>query len=239
VNRQRVHAVLFDLDGTILDTAPDLLAALNGLRAQRGLAAVAMDGFRSLVSRGSRAMLDWGVPGFAGADEVRRRADIDDFLDIYLADVCSRTCLFDGMAALLDDLAARDLPLAVVTNKPILLAQQVLDHLGLSRRFGAILGGDSLARRKPDPLPVLTACTQLGVEPERALMVGDDARDILAGRAAGCTTVAVTWGYGSADDIAGWQPDVVIDQPGQLLPLLDAPPAAPALNTGTGGSSQP
>ncbi len=218
-----VHAVLFDLDGTILDTAPDLLAALNGLRARRGLEPAAMSGFRSLVSRGSRAMLDWGLPGFAGADEAARRADIDDFLAIYLADVCSRTCLFEGMAALLDDLAERGLPLAVVTNKPILLAQQVLDYLDLSRRFGAILGGDSLARRKPDPLPVLTACTQLGVAPAQALMVGDDERDIVSGRVAGCTTIAVTWGYGSRDDIAGWQPDAVIDAPSQLLRLLDQP----------------
>lgn len=229
-----VHAVLFDLDGTVLDTAPDLLAALNGLRRQRSLEPAAMDGFRHLVSRGSRAMLDWGLPGFTGADEAGQRADIDDFLAIYLADVCSRTRLFDGMAALLDDLAERGLPLAVVTNKPILLAQQVLDHLDLSRRFGAILGGDSLARRKPDPLPVLAACQQLGVAPAQALMVGDDARDIVAGRAAGCTTIAVTWGYGSRDDIAGWQPDVVIDEPGQLLGLLAGPDQSRAPATGAG-----
>lgn len=223
-------AVLFDLDGTVLDTAPDLLAALNGLRRRRGLDAVAMEGFRPLVSRGSRAMLDWGLPGFAGGDEARRRADVDEFLDLYLADVCSRSCLFPGMAGLLDELAARATPLAVVTNKPILLARQVLDELGLSHRFGAILGGDSLARRKPDPLPVLTACQQLGVAPGRALMVGDDERDVLAGRAAGCTTVAVTWGYGRRDDIDAWQPDAIIDEPAQLLVLL---PAAADRGAGT------
>lgn len=214
------RAILFDLDGTVLDTAPDLLAAVNVVRAGRGLPPRILDGFRSQVSRGARAMLAAGLPGFAQAGPERQMADVHEFLAAYHGRVCHYSRLFDGMAQVLERCAARGLAMAIVTNKPEAMAVDLLAAMDLGRYFPVLLGGDSLAERKPHPLPVLTACQRLGVVPAQACMVGDDERDIGAGRAAGCTTVAVTWGYADPALLPDWRADVVIDRPGRLLELL-------------------
>ncbi len=217
-----ITGVLFDLDGTVLDTAPDMLATVNVLRARRGLAPAPMAGFRDQVSRGARAMIAAGLPEF-DSDDPRAVAElVGEFLAVYAVDISRHSVLFPGMAEVLDTLAARSLPVAIVTNKPEALADQLLHALDLHRRFVTVIGGDSLAERKPHPLPLLVACERMAVTPGRVLMVGDDRRDIEAGRAAGSRTVAAAWGYADAVEVASWQADVTLDRPLQLLDLLDA-----------------
>lgn len=213
-------AVLFDLDGTLVDTAPDLLAAVNELRAGEGLAPMSLAGFRWQVSRGARAMLAAGIPAFAAADEAAQQAWVARLLAVYGAAVYRHSTLFDGIADLMAGLRRRGIAMAVVTNKPERMAVELLAAMGLAADFPVVLGGDSLAERKPHPLPVLTACARLGVAPAQAWFLGDDGRDIEAGRAAGCLTVAVTWGYADVDDVAAWRADRVISAPAQALAWL-------------------
>lgn len=218
--RTTCAAVLFDLDGTVLDTAPDLLLALNSLRRRRVLPDLALPGFRGQVSRGAGAMLTVGLPGFAEADQATRSALVEEFLGAYQAQIHQDTVLFPGMAETLNELERLGVALAIVTNKPLALARPLLAAMNLTTRFPVLLGGDSLPERKPHPQPVLTACAALGVAPARALFVGDDARDVEAGRAAGCRTVAVTWGYVEGQTLADWGADAIIDHPRELLSLV-------------------
>lgn len=213
------RAVLFDLDGTVLDTAPDLLRALNVLRARRGLPALPEAGFRLEISRGARAMLGHGLPGFAEAGQDARMALVEEFLALYQDEVYRDTALFPGMAEVMDALDQAGIAMAIVTNKPERMALALLEAMALSPRFPVILGGDSLAERKPHPLPALTACERLGIDPRATLFVGDDPRDIDCGRAAGCRTVAVRWGYTDTADIACWGADATIAHPRELLAL--------------------
>lgn len=213
-------AVLFDLDGTLVDSAPDLLRAANRLRAARGLPPLALAGFRGQVSRGARAMLGVAFPDFPALPAPDQQALVGELLAAYAADLHADGGLFDGMAPVLDHLAARDVALGIVTNKPLSLAEALLAAMALRPRFGIVLGGDSLAERKPHPLPVLVACEALGVAPARTLFVGDDARDVAAGRAAGCRTVAVRWGYVDGEDLDAWGADAVIAEPAELPALL-------------------
>lgn len=215
-----VTGLLFDLDGTLLDTAPDMLATVNTLRARRGLSPVPMAGFRDQVSRGARAMLAAGMPEFASDHPDDLAALVAEFLTVYAADISQHSVLFPGMAQVLDALDARGLPAAIVTNKPVALADQLLHALDLHRRFVTVIGGDSFSERKPHPLPLLTACERMDVAPDHVLMIGDDRRDIEAGRAAGSRTVAAAWGYADAAEVASWQADIVLEHPLQLLDLL-------------------
>jgi 2-phosphoglycolate phosphatase len=215
-------AVLFDLDGTVLDTAPDLLATMNTLRSRRGLPAIALNGFRDQVSRGARAMLGVGLPGFAHLQGDALATIVDEFLAAYEEEIFRDSVLFPGMASVMNVLDARGIPMAIVTNKPVRMAERLLDAMQLSSRFAVLLGGDSLAERKPHPLPVLTACARMGVDPVRAVFVGDDARDVQAGAAAGCRTVAVAWGYVDVDALPQWGADAVIERPDELLALIRA-----------------
>lgn len=220
MNSYPCEAVLFDLDGTVLDTAPDLLAAANALRLRRGLPVLPLNGFREQVSRGARAMLAVGLPEFADIPAPTQLQIVDEFLAVYEREIHRDTLLFPGMADVLDALDANGIAAAIVTNKPVRMAERLLDAMNLSRRFPVVLGGDSLPERKPHPRPVLTACERLGVDPARAFFVGDDERDIRAGAAAGCVTIAVTWGYVDAERLPHWGADAIIDHPAELLKMI-------------------
>lgn len=213
-----VRAVLFDLDGTLLDSAPDLIHAANRLRARHGLGTVSVEAFRPQVSKGGRAML---AAAFAHLDADQREALLPQFLDDYRQHCAVDSRLFGGFWEVLDALQAADFRLGIITNKVAWLTTPLLAEIGLSSRFGVVLSGDSLPERKPHPAPVLAACAALGVTPAEAVMVGDDRRDIEAGRAAGCQTLAAGWGYIAADeDIHAWGADAVLDLPRQLLDWL-------------------
>ena len=201
-----VQAVLFDLDGTLADSAPDLVAALATLCAEIGRAEPDPVAVSRVVSAGGRAILRCGLPGI---DEAQVEALLPRYLDLYAARGNVSTRLYDGIDEVLRDLEGQGIAWGIVTNKVAWLAAPVVEKLGLARRCGALVAGDTLARRKPDPDPVLHACALLEVDPARTLFVGDDLRDIEAGRAAGTRTIAAAWGYLNGGDPADWGADAI------------------------------
>jgi 2-phosphoglycolate phosphatase len=214
-------AVLFDLDGTLADTAGDLGGALNHLRVERGLAPLPLEALRPYASSGARGLIGFGLEIHPGHDEYEalRLA----FLLAYQRGLADTTVLFDGVAELLGTLEARGIKWGVVTNKPHRFTIPVMDGLGLTQRAGSIISGDSTAHAKPHPLPLLTACEQLGVAPAATLYVGDDLRDIQAAQAAAMPSAAAAWGYiGHNGDVANWGADVIVRQPLDLLAHLHA-----------------
>ena len=215
-----VECVLFDLDGTVADTAPDLAYALNLLRAERGLEAVPVSTLRSHVSHGARGMLEAGLglmPADPGFIELR-----DRFLQLYEDNLVRDSCLFDGMHALLDGLEARGLSWGIVTNKAERFAVPLIEGLGLAARTGCLVGGDTTGKAKPHPDPLLEGARRIGVDPRRCLYVGDDRRDVEAGIAAGMTPVVALYGYLHGADPHAWGAPWMIEQP---LHLLDGLPA--------------
>jgi phosphoglycolate phosphatase len=212
-------ALLLDLDGTLLDTAPDMGGALNLLRAEHGLEPLPADVIRPVVSHGAMRLVSLGFPEASGEsfESLRLR-----FLDLYAANLAVGTRLFPGFEAVLEHLESRGLPWGIVTNKPGWLTGPLLAALGLDRRSACAVSGDTLAERKPHPLPLLHAARLVGVEPERCIYVGDAERDIQAGRAAGMTTLVAAYGYISAsEDPLQWQPHGMVSEPAELLTWVD------------------
>ena len=207
------RAVLFDLDGTLVDSAPDLVAAVEALCVELGAPAPDGAAVRRVVSAGGRAMLRTGLPG---ADDVMIDQWLPRFLDIYSAAMTVRTRLYDGMADVLALLEARGIAWGIVTNKPGWLARPMLAQMDFHRGCAALVTGDCLPMRKPDPAPVLHACELAGVAPADVVMVGDDLRDVQAGRAAGARTVAAAWGYLDGGDPHAWGADLVVASAGEL-----------------------
>lgn len=207
--------VLFDLDGTLLDSAPDMLATVNRMRAARGQGPMALEALRPHVSRGSRAMSSVAFPELGGevpAELVR------EFLDTYAQELGRHGQPFDGVPALLEAIEAAGSRWGIVTNKPEYLARQVLPGLGWDDRCAVLVGGDTLAERKPHPLPLLHAARALGVAAAECAYVGDDARDIEAARAAGMPALVALWGYRLPDEEpAAWGGDVLVQAPRDLL----------------------
>ncbi|MGN6520272.1 MAG: HAD-IA family hydrolase [Dokdonella sp.] len=210
-------ALFFDLDGTLVDSAPDLVAAVEALCAELGAPPPDAQAVRRVVSAGGRAMLRQGLPG---ADDAMIDQWLPRFLDIYSVAMTVHTRLYDGVADVLDRLEARGITWGIVTNKPGWLARPMLEQMQFHRGAAALVTGDCLPVRKPDPAPVLFACEQAGIDPARAVMIGDDLRDVLAGRAAGARTVAAAWGYLDGGDPHAWGADLVVDRPSGLLDAL-------------------
>lgn len=208
-----LQAVLFDLDGTLVDSAPDLVVALNRLRTELNETPVDAAAIAAVVSKGGRAMLRRGFPG---ADEARIETLLPRFLDLYAERIAEHTRTYPGIDDVLVALEARGVHWGVVTNKPGWLARPLLDALELAARCAALVTGDCLPLRKPDPAQLLHACRLIGVAPARSVYVGDDARDIEAGRSAGMATIAAGWGYLDAEDLHTWGADLVVATPGDL-----------------------
>ena len=211
----RTRAVLFDLDGTFADTAPDLTYALNVMRAARGLPPCSIEATRPVTSTGGRGMLRVGF-GMTPehADYLKMRAE---FIEIYRQNLCRDTTLFGGMHELLGALDQRDVRWGIVTNKAEGLAKPLVEQLRLGARCACIVGGDTAPRMKPHPDPLLAAARLLDLPPAACIYVGDDARDIEAGRAAGMRTIAVRYGYLNGGDPDAWGADAVVDCPGDVL----------------------
>lgn len=214
-----VHAVLFDLDGTLADTAPDLAFALNALLSEEGRPPAPYGSVRAEASHGARAMLAIGFgiePGHADYERLRAR-----FLELYAAHLSARTTLFPGMNEVLAALGERAMPWGIVTNKPARLTERVVATLGLDRRTRCIVSGDTTPHQKPHPEPMLHACALIGCAARACLFVGDSERDIKAGRLAGMHTLAARFGYLRAtDDLASWGADGMIDAPIEILDWL-------------------
>lgn len=216
------RAVLFDLDGTLADTAPDLGGALNRLREQHALAPLSIDAVRPYASSGARGLLRVGFdlgPGDADYEEMRQA-----FLAHYDAAICVETRLFPGMAELLAQLEARDIAWGIVTNKAARFTDRLVELLGLTHRARCVVSGDTTPHMKPHPAPLLEAAERLALEPPQCVYVGDDLRDMQAAQAAGMISIAVEYGYGLGDPgPRQWNADAVISQPMDLIARLQTP----------------
>ena len=207
--------VLFDLDGTLLDSAPDFVATIAVLRSRHGQPSMPEAQLRPHVSRGSRAMLKAAFPGL---DDAEREALVQPFLDVYRRELAQHGAPFHGVAELLTGIEDAGSRWGIVTNKPEALARALMPLLGWESRCAALVGGDTLPVHKPDPAPLLHAAKQVGVAPGDCVYVGDDERDIIAARAAGMPAFAALWGYRlDEDDPLAWQADAVYGQPLDLL----------------------
>ncbi len=220
MSRERpVHAVLFDLDGTLVDSALDLGGAGNDLRERRGLPPLPLEVFRPLTGTGARGMLRVALG--TTPEDADFEALKDEYLAIYATRLTRLTRVFDAMAPVLDALDAAALPWGIVTNKHSRFAEPVVAGTGLATRSWVLVCGDTTARAKPFPDPLLEAARRLAVDPAHCLYVGDDLRDIQAGRAAGMGTVAAAWGYlGDGEPIEAWGADHLARTPAGLLEVL-------------------
>ncbi len=221
-SRPTLECVLFDLDGTLLDTAPDLTAALNRLRRECGVfEPLSAKIVRPTVSHGSPGMLKLG---FGLEPEDPPYAELNQrFLELYRGAIAIDTALFPGMSEVLRHLETHGIHWGIVTNKPGWLTEPLLEALDLRARAACVVSGDTLAKRKPDPEPLWHACSAVGVAPERSLYVGDAERDVRAGNQAGLTTLVARFGYLGVDDRPEeWGADGYLDQPIDLLNWLGA-----------------
>jgi len=217
-----VETVLFDLDGTLLDTAPDLANALNAVLVANGHNAMPYEEIRPVVSHGGKALIALGfnLPESDPAFEPLRK----QLLDHYLSHIADETTLFPGMERVIDRLEEDGINWGVVTNKPGWLTHPLLDQLDLAQRCGCIVSGDTLDERKPHPAPLLHACRLIGGTPETCLYVGDAQRDIEAGRNANMRTLVALFGYlMDADRPDQWQADALIDKPEDILAWIGSP----------------
>jgi N-acetyl-D-muramate 6-phosphate phosphatase len=215
-----IDVVLFDFDGTLVDSAPDMADAANEMRAARGLPPMSFDALRRMVGSGARGMLGVAMdvqPGHSNFDELRA-----EFLARYEVRMCQRTQVFAGMHEVLAALQSKGLRWGVVTNKALRLAEPILNSVGLAPNCATLVAGDSTPFTKPHPQPLLEAARRLLVNPDRCLYVGDDVRDVRAGRAAGMATGAAAWGYlGDAGPIGEWGADGVLPAPSALLNWME------------------
>ena len=210
-------AVLFDLDGTLVDTAPDFVRVLNDLRLKYGRPALAYDEIRVAVSAGARAMIQVGFPEYA-LDSPEFAALRQEFLDNYSLGLAQESRLFSGMEDLLTALESRNIPWGIVTNKPRIYSVPLLAGLALNERCQVLVCPDDVSQTKPHPEPMYLACNTLSVSPEHTIYVGDHIRDIQAGNNAGMKTIAVGFGYiPSHENINDWQADYCVDNVAELV----------------------
>jgi len=211
-------AVLFDLDGTLIDTAPDMVAVLLTLLESEGRDPIPYELARSHVSNGSAGLIHLAFPDVSERTHERLRSE---FLDLYEKSVCIKSTLFEGLEPVLDQFDEHGLPWGVVTNKPARMTEPLLAALGLSNRIACQVSGDTIPERKPHPGPLLLACERTGIAPARSIYVGDSSRDIAAGRAAGMFTVAAAYGYIPYDEsAAAWNADMIALNVQELTNLL-------------------
>jgi 2-phosphoglycolate phosphatase len=215
----KAKAVLFDLDGTLIDSAPDLAGAANELRAAHGLAALPYDTFRPMVGSGARGML--AVAFDIGPQHERFNELRDDFLRRYELRMTHETRLFEAVVPVLEALDRKSRPWGIVTNKAARFTDPLVRSLGLHPRAATVIAGDTTPHSKPHPAPLLEAARRLALDPAQCIYVGDDVRDVQAGRAAGMATAVAAWGYlGIGEPIEAWGAEFIARRPADLLNLL-------------------
>lgn len=219
-----IEAVLFDLDGTLLDSAPDLVGSLNHLRAGLGLAPMPVNELRHFVSRGAVGLIKAGMPP---CDDETLALWRESFLDHYKDNSFIESQPFDGVEAVLAELAIRKIPWGIVTNKMESLSIPILEKTGWLSLASAVICGDTVPNSKPHPAPVLAACEMIGVAPATTLMVGDDLRDMEAGKRAGSHTAFALYGYADQQtQTALFENTALINTPEEVLALLEVPVTA-------------
>ena len=215
-----ISGVLFDLDGTLADTAPDLAYALNQTLLHHGKKELPFETIRPVVSHGGRALIKLGFdyePEHEDYETIRLY-----LLDVYLNNIVKHTTLFPGIEELLVEIEKKSIPWGIVTNKPGWLTDPLMKAMNLTHRAACIVSGDTCDNNKPHPEPMFYACEQAGINPETCLYVGDAERDIEAGRAAGMKTIGALFGYILVDeDPMDWQADVYINHPSEIKALLN------------------
>lgn len=215
--REQFDAILFDLDGTLVDTAPDMVAVITSLQKEEDVDAIDYDLARSHVSNGAAGLVRLAFPGIDDENHERLRLR---FLEKYEDAVCVDSVVFDGLNELLDALDKADYPWGIVTNKPMRMTDPLLYGLGLASRSACAISGDTLPQRKPDPAPLLLASREIGVAPNRCVYVGDAARDIEAGRAAGMFTIAAEYGYINEENPRAWGANHTVTDTSDLTTYL-------------------
>lgn len=214
----RIRAVLFDLDGTLLDTAPDMVGALNDLRRTQSLGPIPFEQARQQVSHGATALVRLGFPDAVDSTFAALR---EQFLQIYSRRVCLETTFYAGIDEALTRLESKGIVWGIVTNKPGWLTEPLLQKLDLLRRAKVVVSGDSISERKPHPAPLLHAAAQLGIAPTQCIYIGDAERDVLAARAAGMDVFVALFGYIGAEDQPGqWPATGWLDTPQAMSDLL-------------------
>ncbi|OGO92870.1 MAG: phosphoglycolate phosphatase [Coxiella sp. RIFCSPHIGHO2_12_FULL_44_14] len=215
-NSFSLQSLFFDLDGTLLDTAPDLSFALNQVLQEHQLPPVPLEEIRPFVAHGARGMITQGFH----IDERHPQYDHikHTFLTVYRQHLTDHTRFFAGMETVLDYLDARSLPWGIVTNKPGWLTEPLLAHFALQHRYACLISGDTLTKRKPEPEPLQEACRLTGTEPQHSLYIGDTQEDILAARRAGMPALLARYGYSRADShLHEWQPTGIVTTPLDII----------------------
>lgn len=211
--------LLFDLDGTLLDTAPDFITALNKQLSLHGREPLPDNAIRTSVTNGSVGLIQSGFkidPDHREFDALR-----EEFLELYFANLADKTALFEGLQLVLDECRSRDIPWGVVTNKPWRYTESAMVQLGLMESAATVICPDHVQQTKPHPEPILLACSEISISPSDCLYVGDHVRDIEAGRAAGTRNIAAGWGYiEQHENIAEWQADWIVEESAHLHSFL-------------------
>lgn len=219
---EKIAAVLFDLDGTLIDSAPDLGAAAELMRTSRGMPPLGLEAYRHMAGAGARGML--AVAFDMNPQDARFESYREEFFSNYEACMTQRTYAFEGVSELIQRIHETGLRWGVVTNKSARFTEPLTQAMPLFDTAGAIVSGDTTPHAKPHPAPLLEAARRMGIEPQHCVYVGDDERDIVAGKAAGMVTVAADYGYlGEKADTAAWGADVQIKSPLELLQFLERP----------------
>jgi phosphoglycolate phosphatase len=217
----RLEALIFDLDGTLVDTAPDLHAATNHVLGTINRAPISMAELRAFVGHGAMNLIERGVSATGEAvDQATLKRLHAAFLEYYGDNISDHSVVFDGLIPVLDKAQAAGLKLGVCTNKVEKLSHKLLTELGMMQRFGSLIGGDTLPVMKPDPAPLLEAITRLGVNPARAMMVGDSETDIRTAQNAGLPVLAVTFGY-TAQHVRAFDPTHMIDHYDEAWDIIE------------------
>ncbi len=213
-----LKAIFFDLDGTLVDTAPDMLAVLSNIQTKEGQKPIPYEVARQYVSNGSAGLINLAFPH---ESQTKKELLQQRFLDLYEESVCINSTLFPGLNLLLDKLDANKIPWGIITNKPERMTTPLVHALGISDRTRCVISGDTLPKRKPDPAPLRLASKKVGVSPNDSVYIGDAARDIEAGHNAGMQTIAVTYGYITEnDDPTTWNADYIVDDSKKLAHML-------------------
>lgn len=219
VNNIAYHGVLFDLDGTLIDTADDFILCLNDLRHNSGLKPLPPSEIRKVVSDGARAMIKLGFDIAESHPQFEKKKQ--QFLDLYLNNIARKSQLFDSLNETLTWCEKQNIPWGIVTNKPRLYSDALLKALNLDKRISTLVCPDDVNKPKPDPEPLFKACNDIQLLPEQCLYVGDHARDIEAGKNANMPTIAAAYGYvHNANEAQNWQATWCIESPQQLSSLL-------------------